>query len=116
MVMCGLPPTVACHAMRSNRILGATSPSRTASPENAVCSLAFAPNGDILVGSESHGVALASAATAYQKWNLVSGPGALPSDLVNDVLVARTGILYVATTGGLARSEDKGTTWACAAR
>ena len=80
-------------------------------PENAVCALAFAPNGDLIVGSESHGIALAFAVSSYRYWRVVSGPDKLPSDLINDVLVTPTGAIFVATTNGLARSDDHGQSW-----
>jgi len=35
----------------------------------------------------------------------------LPSNLINDLLVGRNGTIWVATTTGLARSLDKGSTW-----
>ena len=79
--------------------------------ENAVCALAFAPNGDVIIGSESHGVALAVASSSYRYWRVVAGADTLPSDLINDVLVSKSGAIYVATTSGLARSNDKGATW-----
>lgn len=80
-------------------------------PENGIYRLAFAPNGDVVVGTESHGLSLASAASAYRTWRNVSGPGSLPSDLINDVLVTRSGAIYAATTNGLACSDDAGSTW-----
>ena len=80
-------------------------------PENAVCALDFAANGDVTVGSESHGVALAAFADAYRHWRVISGPDALPSDLINDVLVTKTGAILVATPAGLARSDDQGASW-----
>lgn len=41
----------------------------------------------------------------------VKAPLGLPSNLLNDVLVANSGAVYVATTCGLAKSDDGGTTW-----
>lgn len=80
-------------------------------PEQAARALAFNARGDLFVGTESHGLAIAAAAGGYRKWRFVSGELQLPSDLINDVLLTREGILYVATPSGLARSDDEGHTW-----
>ena len=79
--------------------------------ENGVYRLAFTAAGDIVVGTESHGLMLASFAANYHDWRGVSGPASLPDDLINDILVTPTGSIYVATTNGMARSEDGGKSW-----
>ena len=80
-------------------------------PENAVNALAFNARGDLFIGSESHGLAIARAEDQYQNWRTIAGPSRLPSDLINDVLITRDNRLYVATPAGLARSDDEGQTW-----
>ena len=80
-------------------------------PDTAINALAFNARGDVFAGTQSHGLAIASAADNYQHWRVVSGPSRLPSDLINDVLVTREDILYVATPAGLTRSDDEGATW-----
>lgn len=61
----------------------------------------------------------------YRKWDIVrrakdTGPdifptapagAGLPSNLINDILIADDDTIYVATTCGLARSSDFGATW-----
>ena len=43
---------------------------------------------------------------------LVPAGAGLPSNLINDVLVSRSGTVFVATTCGLAASKDRGKNWA----
>ena len=82
--------------------------------------LAFNAAGDIFVGTEAHGLWLSTAFGDYGTWRSVTGPlnppaqaagDGLPSALINDVLVARDGTVYVATTAGLAYSVDGGRQW-----
>jgi hypothetical protein len=59
----------------------------------------------------------------YRDWRHVTTPGnsytmpidplgdGIPSNLINDILVAKNGAIYVATNTGLARSDDNGETW-----
>ena len=60
------------------------------------------------------------AADGYRQWQVSTGPDklptqpfgpGLPTNLINDMLVARDGTVYAATTAGLAWSSDKGITW-----
>ena len=101
----------------------------------AVTRVAFAANGDLYAATECDGLALARAVDSRTgvppvngqagclsspKWENVhgvdiapcvpSGEG-LPSNLMNDVLVAKDGTVWVATTGGIAFSRDAGATW-----
>lgn len=91
-----------------------------------VQSLAFTKNGDIVLGTQAHGVWIGSAQKTsqgrieYSSWRGVTtwdSPSAepfgsgLPSNLINDVLAASDGTIYVATTSGLAWSRDNGLTW-----
>lgn len=89
-------------------------------PADQANSIAFDPNGNIYVGTQCDGIAMANAADDYKTWRSVSGPEAmpavpagegLPTPLINQVLVARDGTVYAATTRGLARSDDAGQTW-----
>lgn len=90
-------------------------------PSDQVQAVAFDKDGNIIVGTQCDGLAMASRKGDYAAWRIVAGPDemplepsgeGLPSSLINDVLVARNGSIYVATTGGLAVSTDKGLTWA----
>ena len=89
-------------------------------PSDQVQAIAFDKSGNIILGTQCHGVALSQAADDYKKWRVVQGPEkmpltatgkGLPSNLINDVLVARDGVIYAATTTGLAWSSDKGKEW-----
>ncbi len=80
-------------------------------PPDALQCVAFDDRGNIIVGTQCQGLALASAADGYKNWRLVQGPQSLPDDRINDVLVTRAGVILAATTSGLARSLDGGLTW-----
>lgn len=91
-------------------------------PEDQASAIAFDPEGNIFVGTQSHGLAMARAEDNYKKWRVVTGPGpndlpvtptgsGLPSYLINDVLIARDGTIYVATCAGLAISKDYAKSW-----
>ena len=90
-------------------------------PSDEIEAIAFDKSGNIVLGTQCDGVALAQAADDYKAWRVVQGPekmpltatgAGLPSDLINDVLVGRDGTIYAATTTGLAWSSDKGANWA----
>ena len=85
-----------------------------------IVSLAFDATGDLYAGTACGGLAIASARQGYQHWRSVRAPASglwtargtgLPSDQINQVLVAKNGAVYVATSAGLACSIDKGVTW-----
>ena len=80
-------------------------------PVGAIQSLAFTVKGDLIAGTQTHGLAIGAAAQGYRQWKLIAGPDKLPSDLITSVLATREGLIYIATTGGLARSSDGGQTW-----
>ena len=96
-------------------------------PFNHLQSLAFTSSGALLLGTQTQGVLISqpqkNASTAnieYSKWCTVSAPSVvpdiasgtgLPSNMVNDILVARDKTVYVATTSGLAWSRNNGATW-----
>lgn len=71
-------------------------------------------------GTQCHGMAIADPADDYMTWKNVTGPDpfsntpsgeGLPTNLINDVLVAKDATVYVATSHGLAKSKDRGATW-----
>jgi hypothetical protein len=89
-------------------------------PSDQVNSLAFSADGDLYAGTLCDGIAIARTADGYKTWQNVRGSNelsstdigdGLPSSLINDVLVAGDGAIYVATTAGLAWSRDKGKSW-----
>jgi hypothetical protein len=89
-------------------------------PSDQAGALAFNKAGDIFVGAQCNGIAIARAKDNYKKWAVVRGPvrmpntpggSGLPTSLINCLLVSRAGAVYAGTTTGLARSEDDGKTW-----
>ncbi len=89
-------------------------------PANATTALAFNPQGGLFVATEADGIAYAFAHDAYQHWHTVQGPrhlprgaggSGLPTNLINCLLVTRSGSVYCGTDVGLARSQDDGKTW-----
>lgn len=89
-------------------------------PSDQVQAIAFDQSGNVVVGTQCDGVALAQAADGYKTWRVVQGPEqmpttptgkGLPSSLINDVLAAKDGTIYAATTTGLAWSSDGGANW-----
>ena len=89
-------------------------------PADQITAIAFDKQGNIFVGTQCDGVAMASRESDYMNWRQApladqkvptfAGFG-LPSRLINDLLVAADGTIYAATDGGLAWSRDSGTTW-----
>ncbi len=92
-----------------------------------ISAIAFDASGNIYCGTQASGVAVAHADKNYADWKNVSaktsmpdrakGTG-LPSNLINDILVARgtadgtgAGFIYATTDNGLAWSGDEGATW-----
>jgi hypothetical protein len=85
-----------------------------------VVSLAFDTDGNLYAGTACNGLAIASARQGYKLWRSVTaatsglwtarGSG-LPSDQINQVLVSKSGVVYAATSAGLAYSTNKGLSW-----
>jgi RNA polymerase sigma factor (sigma-70 family) len=92
-------------------------------PSDLARSIAFDPKGNVYVGFEADGVAMADAADSYGHWRQVTAPFrpdpktaaatgvGLPSGYVNDVMVAGDGRVYVGTPNGLGWSDDRGASW-----
>ena len=95
--------------------------------DDQIGAIAFDDAGNIYCGTQESGVAIAHADKNYADWTNTlaktympdSPKGAgLPSNLINDILVARgaadgvgAGFIYAATDNGLAWSEDAGASW-----
>ena len=82
-------------------------------PSDQVTAIAFDGKGNIYIGTECDGVAMASREADYQDWrqSLALTATGLPSRLINDLVVAANGVVYAATSGGLAWSRNGGSTW-----
>ncbi len=99
-------------------------------PSDQANSLAFANDGTAFVATQCDGLAIGSPKDGYKTWKQVArrangsidGPlsdelpttptgTGLPTNLMNDILVAKDGTVYAATTAGLACSADKGESW-----
>ncbi len=89
-------------------------------PSNQANALAFDTFGNLYVGTQCDGIAIAHPDDNYASWQTVRAPQdlppapggeGLPSNLINDILVARDGTIYAATDSGLARSHDAGDNW-----
>jgi hypothetical protein len=89
-------------------------------PSDQANAIAFDADGNIYVGTQCDGLAIAQAADNYATWRIITGPErmptvpkgqGLPTNLINDVLVTRDGTLFVATTLGVAESRDRGQTF-----
>jgi hypothetical protein len=89
-------------------------------PAGDPTSIAFDKQGNLYVATEHDGIAMANAADSYSVWRTATAPEqilgfpagtGLPSDSVNDILVAGDGSVYAATDGGLAWSKNSGKTW-----
>ncbi len=89
-------------------------------PVNEISALAFDSAGRLYVGTQHQGVAIGSPADNFASWtahqgatktpNVPSGEG-LPSNCINDILVAGDDTIYAATDTGLATSRDGGAHW-----
>ena len=98
-------------------------------PSNQIQAIAFAKDGTLYAATQCHGLAICKPTKNYQtnqlvysKWRTVSsrfvnrppltpmGHG-LPTNLLNDVMVAHDGTIWVATDEGLAWSRNKGQSW-----
>jgi hypothetical protein len=89
-------------------------------PSDQANSIAFDADGNVYVATQCDGIAIAGASDGYKSWRQVSGPyreptapkgQGLPSNLINDILVSRRGVVYAATDTGLACSSDSGQSW-----
>ncbi|HTV47291.1 MAG TPA: two-component regulator propeller domain-containing protein [Phycisphaerae bacterium] len=83
-------------------------------PPNPDC-LAFASDGTAYVGTQCDGLAISS--SPYTQWWIVRGPDqltttpygpGLPGNLINSIVIASNGTIYVATDEGLGISDDGG--------
>jgi hypothetical protein len=89
-------------------------------PSDQISAIAFDAKGNLYVGTQCDGIAMASRGSDYTDWRQApmadqetptfAGYG-LPSKLINDLLVTSDGTIYAATDGGLAWSRDSGATW-----
>jgi len=89
-------------------------------PSDQVETIAFNQEGIIYAGTQCDGLAIADALPPDVKWHTIKGPDTmpfsasgkgLPSNQINDILVADNGDVYVGTSSGLAVSTDKGRNW-----
>lgn len=89
-------------------------------PTDLANALAFDAQGNVYVGTQCDGIALAKAADNYKTWTIEAGPAQLPlmptgpglaTGSINGLLVARKGHVYAATSAGLGLSKDRGKTW-----
>lgn len=89
-------------------------------PSDQIAALAIDASGTIYAGTQCDGLATADSKDDYTAWRLVPAPDrmplqpvgeGLPGDLINDIMIARNGSVYVATSNGLALSRDRGRTW-----
>jgi hypothetical protein len=85
-------------------------------PSDQIQAIAFDSKGTIYAGTQCDGLAIAKGPN-YAKWQVIQGPDqlplvpggrGLPTNLINDVLVTKGGTIWVATSAGLAWSNDKG--------
>ena len=92
----------------------------TGLPTDQIASVAFDATGNMVLGTACEGIVLLDAADDYAKPRQIIGSDAipqqhvgsgLPSNCINQVLVAHDGTLYAATTHGLARSRNHGISW-----
>lgn len=90
-------------------------------PEDQITSIAFDTDGSILAGTLSHGLAIGKhLASGKIRWQNITAQGTwydrlfnprgegLPSDQINDIIVAKDGYIYVATSEGLGIRELSG--------
>jgi RNA polymerase sigma factor (sigma-70 family) len=89
-------------------------------PSDQASSLAFDRDGNLYLGTQCDGIAIASASADYKTWRHVSGMEhqpltptgqGLPSNTINDLLVAQDGTIFAATSRGIAKSSDHGINW-----
>jgi hypothetical protein len=88
-------------------------------PSDQISAIAFDAKGDIYVGTQCDGIAMASRESDYSDWRqapmadntTIWASFGLPSKLINDLVAASDGTIYAATDGGLAWSRAGGTNW-----
>ncbi len=97
-------------------------------PSVQIVAMDFDTRGNLYAGTECSGIVCARAADDYARWRQVKtaerfGPNGispvpvrprgtgLPSNCINDILVAENGAVYAATAAGLAVSTDRGMRW-----
>lgn len=89
-------------------------------PSDQISALAFDELGDIYVGTQNDGLAIAKSFEDYANWNVIAGAtslplapegAGLPSNRINDVLVSDDDKIWVATPTGAAQSGDGGQNW-----
>ncbi len=89
-------------------------------PSEQIQAIAFDAEGTLFAATQCDGLAIAQANNEYSKWRRVVAPteigtessgSGLPSNNLNDVLVARDGAIYIASDCGVSWSRDKGATW-----
>lgn len=94
-------------------------------PSDQAQALGFDAKGNVYVATQCDGLAMSDAANEYSKWRVAGSSNVadvananrlptsrgLPSNLLNDVLVSQSNVVYVATNSGLAWSKDNGKTW-----
>ena len=94
---------------------------------NDLSCVAFAPNGDVYVGTQCHGILAATAADHYAPWRRIwtktasvrfSHGAGLPDNLINCLLIVprkrgakRTYSVYAGTDSGLAIGRKNGSVW-----
>jgi len=89
-------------------------------PQDHCTSLAFARDGTLYVGTACEGLAIGIFEKKGIQWRTVQASesrlpagadNGLPSGQINDVLVSASGVVFVATSAGLATSADQGRSW-----
>src|SRR5438067_332653 len=103
-------------------------------PSDQIQCIAFDPHGNVFLGTQCDGVAMAGADDHYKTWRVAKGPlqmpntamgQGLPSNLINDVVVgvpppgagrpsgmdAEMTLVGVATPRGIGGSADGGNQW-----
>ncbi|MGC8561174.1 MAG: two-component regulator propeller domain-containing protein [Phycisphaerae bacterium] len=89
-------------------------------PNSPPDSIAFLPNGRVIVGTQCDGICMAGPQDHYRHWRIIRGPGrmpttaygrGIPSGLINAVATAGRRHVYVATDSGLAVSANGGNTF-----
>ena len=89
-------------------------------PTHEISALSFDSLGNLYVGTQCDGLLILRSSSDYAQIDHIKGAEklpdvpvgeGLPSNRINDVLVADDDTLFVATDTGLARSHDFGNTW-----